>query len=146
MYSPEPSLALTFHPYTKPSDADPTLWDASTQLLQPQTIQAKRFFHFDGYHGNSSFWRFMIEVPLQNVEMSVRYKLNGGAEMGFVVPAIGQNLRWAAHSCNGEQVTVRSRACELTSRIQLGCEPGRLQGRVLVGIRPGLGGSPAQAP
>jgi hypothetical protein len=103
VYSPEPSLALTFHPYTKPSEADPTQWDASTQLLQPQTLQATRFFHFDGFHGVSSFWRFMIEVPLQNVEMAVRYRLNGGAEMGFVVPAIGQNLRWAAHSCNGER-------------------------------------------
>jgi len=52
----------------------------------------------------------MIEVPLQDIEMTVRYRLNGGAEMGFVVPAIGQNLRWAAHSCNGEPISYNIRS------------------------------------
>lgn len=43
----------------------------------------------------------MIEVPLQQIEVAVRYRLNGGAGIEFVVPKQGQNLRWAAHSCNG---------------------------------------------
>jgi hypothetical protein len=34
--------------------------------------------------------------------MVVTYSLNGGEGIEFVVPKIGQNLRWAAHSCNGE--------------------------------------------
>lgn len=34
--------------------------------------------------------------------MVVRYSLNGGEGIEFVVPKEGQNLRWAAHSCNGE--------------------------------------------
>jgi len=64
----------------------------------------------------------MIEVPLQDIEMTIRYRLNGGAEMGFVVPAIGQNFRWAAHSCNGKRKSFVSRS-QLTVRIQLGRQP-----------------------
>lgn len=44
----------------------------------------------------------MLEVPLQRIEMVVSYGLNGGEGIEFVVPKLGQNLRWAAHSCNGE--------------------------------------------
>lgn len=43
----------------------------------------------------------MLAIPVQDVEMSVAYRLNGGAPLEFVVPARGQNFRWAAHSCNG---------------------------------------------
>ena len=114
-YEPAPKLTLAFHPYTKPSDVDPTLWDASTQLLEGQTIHATKFHHYTSEHGSSSFWRFMVEVPLQNIEMTVRYRLNGGAEMGFVVPAVGQNLRWAAHSCNGESCAFVPSSSHLTN-------------------------------
>lgn len=102
IYSPEPSLALSFHAYTKPTETDPSLFDANAPLLKGVTIPAQRFYQYNGDNGMSSFWRFLIEVPLQNVEMTVRYRLNGGAEMTFVIPAVGQNFRWAAHSCNGE--------------------------------------------
>jgi hypothetical protein len=44
----------------------------------------------------------MLEIPLQQIEVAVRYALNKGAEIEFVLPKVGQNLRWAAHSCNGE--------------------------------------------
>lgn len=29
------------------------------------------------------------------------YRVNGGTALNFHVPGIGENLRWAAHSCNG---------------------------------------------
>ncbi|OCF33366.1 plasma membrane protein [Kwoniella heveanensis BCC8398] len=98
---PSPSLDLTFHPYTTPSSADPTLHDPSIHLLESQRISAQKIFTYPSREGGMSFFRFIIEVPLQQVQMTVRYRLNGGAEMDFVVPAIGANMRWAAHSCNG---------------------------------------------
>ncbi|KAF8522090.1 hypothetical protein BU17DRAFT_45307 [Hysterangium stoloniferum] len=56
------------------------------------------------YHQASTtctFWRFLFEIPLTETEMSVRYRINQGAELEFWVPGRSQNLRWAAHSCNG---------------------------------------------
>lgn len=38
---------------------------------------------------------------MESHEQTIRYRLNGGGEMQFLVPAQGMNLRWAAHSCNG---------------------------------------------
>ncbi|QRW27563.1 adenylyl cyclase-associated protein 1 [Rhizoctonia solani] len=34
-------------------------------------------------------------------EMGVRYRLNMGQELEFFIPGQNQNMRWAAHSCNG---------------------------------------------
>ncbi|WWC73414.1 uncharacterized protein I206_107381 [Kwoniella pini CBS 10737] len=96
-----PYINLTFHPYTKPSHEVPTVHDPTIQLLPPQTVQARRIHVYASKDGNMSFFRFMFEIPLQQTQMAVRYKLNGGAEMDFVVPAKGENMRWAAHSCNG---------------------------------------------
>ncbi|ORY35022.1 putative plasma membrane protein [Naematelia encephala] len=101
VYTPTPSLSLSFHAYSPPSEATPTLANEQLLLLEPKSISGQSILSFDGGHGPNSFWRFMIEIPLQEVEMTVRYRLNGGASMEFVTPAMGQNLRWAAHSCNG---------------------------------------------
>ncbi|ORX38016.1 putative plasma membrane protein [Kockovaella imperatae] len=101
IYEPAPSLYLNFHPYSSPSEIKPTLHDSSQTLLEPVTLRATKFHSFSGHNGSFSFWRFIIEIPLQSVEMTVKYTLNGGAELNFVLPHIGQNLHWAAHSCNG---------------------------------------------
>ncbi|EKD05691.1 hypothetical protein A1Q2_00015 [Trichosporon asahii var. asahii CBS 8904] len=55
----------------------------------------------DVTQGPCSFWRFMIQIPLQDHEAKVYYSINGGGELSFFVPARGQNMRWVAHSCNG---------------------------------------------
>lgn len=51
--------------------------------------------------GPCSFWRFMIQIPLQDHEAKVLYSINGGGQLSFFIPARGQNMRWVAHSCNG---------------------------------------------
>lgn len=103
-YSSLPTISISFHAYSPPSDTNPTLFEPEVQVLKSQTIQAERIYQYIDPNGEStsSFFRFIMEFPLQDIEMAVRYRLNGGAAMDFVVPARGQNLRWAAHSCNGE--------------------------------------------
>ncbi|OWT39249.1 plasma membrane protein [Cryptococcus neoformans Bt1] len=98
---PPPYLNLSFHPYTPPSAEQPTLHEPEIQLLPPTTIGSQNIFTYASPEGNMSFHRFIIEIPLQKIQTAVRYRLNGGAEMDFIVPALGQNMRWAAHSCNG---------------------------------------------
>jgi hypothetical protein len=121
-YTRDPFVSFTFQPYlphaTPSTNATPAATGtpaepagpvqpgtsngtAAPTLLPPQTIQGQKIHTYDSTNGSSSFWRFMLEVPLQEVEMAVRYRLNGGAEMEFVIPKRGQNFRWAAHSCNG---------------------------------------------
>jgi hypothetical protein len=45
-----------------------------------------------------TFWRFLIQIPLSNSEMKVRYSINYGMEMDFFVPGRGQTMRLAAYS------------------------------------------------
>jgi hypothetical protein len=72
-------------------------------LLPSQTVQSDKIYTYnDQALGPCSFYRFMLAIPVQDVEMTVAYRLNSGAPLEFVIPARGQNLRWAAHSCNGE--------------------------------------------
>ena len=113
VYSPAPSLGLTFHPYSPPNDANPSLADIETTLLEPMTIQSQVIHQYLPADGTSpsTFFRFIYEVPLQNVEMTVKYRLNGGPALSFVIPAKGQNLRWAAHSCNGKSLVCLSSSC-----------------------------------
>ncbi|KAL7424856.1 hypothetical protein Q5752_000541 [Cryptotrichosporon argae] len=88
-----PFLDLSFRAYAQ---------DLSTDALPaPAKVHGERIYTYRGAHGSSSFWRFWLAVPLADVEMAVRYRLNGGAALEFVVPARGQNMRWVAHSCNG---------------------------------------------
>jgi len=102
VYEPAPRLDLSFHLYSPPSESVPTLYETEAEpILQSQRLTAQKILTFDSAVGSNSFWRFIIEIPLQPVEMTVRYRLNGGAAMDFVIPALYQNFRWAAHSCNG---------------------------------------------
>jgi hypothetical protein len=43
----------------------------------------------------------MLEIPLAQNEMKIRYSINHGQVLHFFVPGVHQNMRWAAHSCNG---------------------------------------------
>lgn len=104
---PPPYLNLSFHPYTPPSAERPTLHEPEIRLLPPTTIGSQNIFTYASPEGNMSFHRFIIEIPLQKIQTAVRYRLNGGAEMDFIVPALGQNMRWAAHSCNGELIPLQ---------------------------------------
>lgn len=45
-----------------------------------------------------TFWRFLIEIPLDEHEMRVRYHVNHGQEFDFYVPGRNQNMRLAAYS------------------------------------------------
>ena len=49
-----------------------------------------------------TFWRFMIQIPLGPCEMKVMYNINNGPPTDFWVPALGQNMRWAAYSVSPE--------------------------------------------
>lgn len=54
-----------------------------------------------------TFWRFIFEIPLTEVQMHVKYRINKGLANDFCVPALNGNLRWAAYSCNGFSAGVK---------------------------------------
>lgn len=52
--------------------------------------------------GTFTFTRFQIRIPLTSLTTTkVAYRVNGGTTLHFHVPGTAENLRWAAHSCNG---------------------------------------------
>ena len=54
-----------------------------------------------------TFWRFNLEVELQDGENRIAYSINNGPAMGFWVPARGQTMNIMFHSCNGFSLTVK---------------------------------------
>jgi hypothetical protein len=100
--STPPTLDLAFNPYSPPTRELPRLAEPDVNLLETTTLQSERIHQYRSHDDTSSFYRFIIEVPMQQTEMVVSYRLNRGEAIEFVVPKIGQNLRWAAHSCNGQ--------------------------------------------
>lgn len=56
------------------------------------------FYRFMYFSRTVTFWRFILEIPLTEVEMRVKYRINKGLANDFWVPAINENLRWAAYS------------------------------------------------
>ncbi|KAF8491943.1 hypothetical protein JB92DRAFT_2797405 [Gautieria morchelliformis] len=69
--------------------------------VQKEVVPGHEIWVYDGGTTTFTFWRFMLEIPLTEVQMSVRYSINQGPEYEFFVPGRNQNMRWAAHSCNG---------------------------------------------
>lgn len=65
---------------------------------QSTTIPGQEIYVFHDTDSTFTFWRFMVQVPLADVEMSINYRVNGGAEVEFFVPALDQNMRWATYS------------------------------------------------
>lgn len=90
---------MQFFPYIAPASGQETV---QQEVLPAVRIPGQRIYNYVDDDGPCSFWRFMIQIPLQRYETSARYRLNGGAEIRFCVPALNQNLRWTSHSCNGE--------------------------------------------
>ncbi|KAF8580672.1 hypothetical protein K439DRAFT_1648118 [Ramaria rubella] len=68
---------------------------------QKEVIPGQEIWVYDSGTTTCTFWRFMFEIPLDQTEMSVRYRINQGPEFEFFVPGRDQNMRWAAYSCNG---------------------------------------------
>ncbi|CAK7263018.1 hypothetical protein SEPCBS57363_000354 [Sporothrix epigloea] len=53
-----------------------------------------------------TFWRFNIEVELQDKQQRIAYRINRGPSTGFWVPAIDQSMHIMFHSCNGFSLSV----------------------------------------
>lgn len=61
-----------------------------------------KLYHFNDKQANQSFtfWRYKLEIQMQDQEIKVDYKVNG-IENSFHVAGKHQTFRWAGHSCNG---------------------------------------------
>lgn len=55
-----------------------------------------------------TFWRFNIEVELQDTQQRIAYRINRGPSTGFWVPAKGTAMNIMFHSCNGFSLSVTS--------------------------------------
>ncbi|WAQ86503.1 hypothetical protein PtA15_7A229 [Puccinia triticina] len=97
VYEPSPMLQMQWNS-TFDSSPDPSQLPGST--IQ-QDATADRIYVYHGPSDSYSFWRFRLVIPMGQRETRVRYSINHGAQIAFYVPAVNQNFRWAAHSCNG---------------------------------------------
>ncbi|KAL5529110.1 hypothetical protein ACEPAG_5084 [Sanghuangporus baumii] len=94
-----------------PHPADPrsaaALLDANgvpmhSSTARKETVPGHEIWVYEDPKGRTyTFWRFMIQVPLSEHEMAVKYSINGGQTLEFFVPGRHQNMRWTAYSCNG---------------------------------------------
>ncbi|CAK7201320.1 hypothetical protein SEUCBS139899_004023 [Sporothrix eucalyptigena] len=55
-----------------------------------------------------TFWRFNIEVELQDKQQRIAYRINRGPSTGFWVPARDQSMHIMFYSCNGFSLSVDS--------------------------------------
>lgn len=53
-----------------------------------------------------TFWRFSLEVELNDTEQHIAYRINRGPAQGFWVPGRGQSMNIMFHSCNGFSMSV----------------------------------------
>ncbi|THH33013.1 hypothetical protein EUX98_g1210 [Antrodiella citrinella] len=91
-----------------PHPADPygsTFSNGSVPAISPnaiyQHVPGEDIWAYVGNGGAYTFWRFLIEIPLEASEMRIDYCINDGQYLSFHVPGRGYNVRWAAYSCNG---------------------------------------------
>lgn len=73
----------------------------NTRDDQTQHVTGQEIYVYAGNGGTFTFWRFPIQIQLGVNEINIKYNINGGMQLSFFVPARHQNMRWAAHSCNG---------------------------------------------
>lgn len=57
----------------------------------------------------------MIQIPLDQNEMCVKYTVNNGQPLEFFVPGRNENMRWAAYSVNKESCYFEILVSELLS-------------------------------
>jgi hypothetical protein len=101
IYEPAPSLDLNFAPSRFSQQGGYYPVQQGQQGNHPMHVSGVPIYNYRGVKGTSTFWRMKLEIPLQPFEQTVTYRLNQGHGIEFLVPAIGMNMRWAAHSCNG---------------------------------------------
>jgi PhoD related phosphatase len=53
-----------------------------------------------------TFWRFNLEVELNDTEQHIAYRINRGPAQGFWVPGRGHSMNIMFHSCNGFSMSV----------------------------------------
>ncbi|PPQ81212.1 hypothetical protein CVT25_015736 [Psilocybe cyanescens] len=75
--------------------------DGMSSNLCSERAHGQELWVYGGQGGTFTFWRFLIKVPLAQHEMKITYSINNGQKIDFWVPGRMQNMRWAAHSCNG---------------------------------------------
>ncbi|PLW51523.1 hypothetical protein PCASD_00292 [Puccinia coronata f. sp. avenae] len=96
IYEPSPMLQMHWHLAVDPAD-EPSQDPGTIQ----QDVAADRIYVYQGPSDSYTFWRFRLLIPMGPRETRIRYSINHGAQIAFYVPAINQNFRLAAHSCNG---------------------------------------------
>ena len=101
----------------EPGNVQPTLeiqrQGSSSQYAHERTQQSFRSQGQKLYEdATKTFWRFQIDVNVENIETSWQYRINAGKPTSmaysqprvFVVPGKDQSMRIMFHSCNGFSV------------------------------------------
>lgn len=113
--TPGPSLNLSWTPSSSTdlssltenlflgngTSATPTAEPTSSSGQQTVDIPGEAIYVYHGPQGSFTFTRFPIQVPMTEKSVQVNYRVNRGTQLNFWVPGKNENLRWAAHSCNG---------------------------------------------
>ncbi|KAL1920335.1 uncharacterized protein VTP21DRAFT_1481 [Calcarisporiella thermophila] len=63
----------------------------------------------DNYEGHV-FWRFGLEIPLDQDDQCVGYSICGGPKNTWFLPGINQKYRWMFFSCNGYSQSVQDQS------------------------------------
>ncbi|KAF8968403.1 hypothetical protein BDZ97DRAFT_1655223 [Flammula alnicola] len=103
IYEPHPTLTYSWDPDQPLHSA--TSYELGPHPADPHSVvmpaAASPTVSTFSMAGTFTFWRFLIKIPLAQHEMAIRYSINNGQQIEFWVPGRMQNMRWAAHSCNG---------------------------------------------
>jgi hypothetical protein len=78
------------------------------QRAQGVQVEAIQLYKYHALHGGNTFFRFKLEVPMQDYEQAITYSINHGRQYTFYVAARGANMRWIGHSCNGFSAGVKT--------------------------------------
>ncbi|ETW85467.1 hypothetical protein HETIRDRAFT_32709 [Heterobasidion irregulare TC 32-1] len=101
IYEPHPMFTFQWDP-DRPAVSKRTHNGTSNgPHAQKRSVPGQEIYVYVGNGGTYTFWRFLIEIPLDEHEMRIRYHVNHGQEFDFYVPGRNQNMRLAAYSCNG---------------------------------------------
>ncbi|GJJ11971.1 hypothetical protein Clacol_006209 [Clathrus columnatus] len=99
-----PSLPSILTPVPATNGTLPYQTSVKGPRWETKSISGTDIWVYEQRHPNSdskttcTFWRFIFEIPLAEVEICVRYRINQGLENEFWIPGIDQNMRWATHS------------------------------------------------
>lgn len=76
--------------------------DSAPTLTYSSNLKANstKLYQFKDTDASFTFWRYKLEIPMQEQEIKVDYEVNG-VKNSFHVAGKNQTFRWAGHSCNG---------------------------------------------